>query len=187
MPDAPSFVHLHVHTEFSLLDGLSQINRLVERAKELDMPALAITDHGTMFGVIDFYRACQAGGVKPIIGMEAYLTPWGRTRFDRNNELDSKPYHLLLLARDQTGYRNLLRLASAAQLEGHYSLPRIDHDLLRQYSAGLTALSACLSGEIPTAVLQQDIDRARELALNCLLYTSPSPRDRTRSRMPSSA
>ncbi len=154
MPDAPNFVHLHVHTEFSLLDGLSQINRLVERAKELDMPALAITDHGTMFGVIDFYRACQAGGVKPIIGMEAYLTPWGRTRFDRDSELDSKPYHLLLLARDQTGYKNLLRLASAAQLEGYYYRPRIDHELLAEHAAGLIATSGCLAAEIPRLVEQ---------------------------------
>ncbi|MBP8973067.1 MAG: DNA polymerase III subunit alpha [Anaerolineae bacterium] len=154
MPDAPDFVHLHVHTEFSLLDGLGQINRLVERAKELDMSALAITDHGTMFGVIDFYRACRAEGVKPIIGMEAYLTPWGRTRFDRDNELDSKPYHLLLLARNQTGYKNLLRLASAAQLEGYYYRPRVDHDLLAQHAEGLIATSGCLAAEIPRLVEQ---------------------------------
>ncbi|MEB2288220.1 MAG: DNA polymerase III subunit alpha [Anaerolineae bacterium] len=154
MPDAPNFVHLHVHTEYSLLDGLSQINRLVGRAKELDMPALAITDHGAMFGVIDFYRACCAEGVKPIIGMEAYLTPWGRARFDRDNELDSKPYHLLLLARDQTGYKNLLRLASAAQLEGYYYRPRVDHDLLAQHAEGLIATSGCLAAEIPRLVEQ---------------------------------
>ncbi|MCZ7541380.1 MAG: DNA polymerase III subunit alpha [Anaerolineae bacterium] len=154
MPDAPNFVHLHVHTEFSLLDGLSQINRLAGRARELDMPALAITDHGTMFGVIDFYRACRAEGVRPIIGMEAYLTPWGRTRFDRDNELDSKPHHLLLLARDQAGYRNLLRLASAAQLEGYYYRPRVDHDLLAQHAEGLIATSGCLAAEIPRLVEQ---------------------------------
>jgi DNA-directed DNA polymerase III PolC len=154
MPDAPDFVHLHVHTEFSLLDGLSQINRLVRRARELDMPALAITDHGTMFGVIDFYRACQAEGVRPIIGMEAYLAPWGRSRFDRDSELDSKPYHLLLLARSQTGYQNLLRLASAAQLEGHYYRPRVDHDLLARHAEGLIATSGCLAAEIPRLVEQ---------------------------------
>ncbi len=154
MPDAPNFVHLHVHTEFSLLDGLSQINRLVGRAKELDMPALAITDHGTMFGVIDFYRACRAEGVKPIIGVEAYITPWGRTRYDRDSELDSKPHHLLLLARDQTGYKNLLRLASAAQLEGYYYRPRVDHDLLAAHAAGLIATSGCLAAEIPRLVEQ---------------------------------
>src|SRR5215468_2909205 len=112
MPDNP-FVHLHVHTEYSLLDGLSRIDQLVGRAKELNMPAVAITDHGTMFGVIDFYRACKAAEVKPIIGMEAYLAR--RSMQDRDPKLDKRPYHMLLLAQNQTGYQNLLKLASAAQ------------------------------------------------------------------------
>lgn len=152
MTDAENFVHLHVHTEFSLLDGLSQIKKLVGRAKELGMPALAITDHGAMFGVIDFYRACRAAGVKPIIGMEAYITPWGRTMRDRDSELDARSAHLLLLARNQTGYQNLLKLASAAQLEGYYRHPRIDHEFLAQHADGLIATSGCLAAEIPRLV-----------------------------------
>src|SRR5690606_21202541 len=128
--DPKEFVHLHVHTEFSLLDGLSPIKRLVKRASETNMRALAITDHGTMFGVIDFYRECVKQGVKPIIGMEAYLAR--RSMTDRDPQFDSKPYHLLLLARNQTGYQNLLKLASAAQLEGYYYRPRIDHEFLAQ-------------------------------------------------------
>ncbi len=152
MTDAENFVHLHVHTEYSLLDGLSQINRLVRRAKELDMPALAITDHGAMFGVIDFYRACRAQGIKPIIGMEAYITPWGRSMRDRDSDPEARSYHLLLLARDQTGYKNLLKLASAAQLEGYYRNPRIDHEFLAQHAEGLIATSGCLAAEIPRLV-----------------------------------
>jgi len=163
MPDEKNFVHLHVHTEFSLLDGLSQIKKLVGHAQELGMPALAITDHGTMYGVIDFYRACKAAGIKPIIGMEAYITSWGRKMTDRNSELDNKPHHLLLLARNQTGYKNLLKLASAAQLEGYYYRPRIDHDLLARHAEGLIATSGCLAAEIPRLVergLEDDaIDR----------------------------
>ncbi|GAB4414555.1 MAG: hypothetical protein Kow00106_09680 [Anaerolineae bacterium] len=152
MTDAENFVHLHVHTEFSLLDGLSQIKKLVGRAKELGMPALAITDHGAMFGVIDFYRACRAAGIKPIIGMEAYITPWGRSMRDRDSELDARSSHLLLLARNQTGYKNLLKLASAAQLEGYYRNPRIDHEFLAQHAEGLIATSGCLAAEIPRLV-----------------------------------
>src|SRR5690554_5187463 len=123
MSDEKPFVHLHVHTEYSLLDGLSRIPTLVNRAKELDMPALAITDHGAMFGVIDFFRTCKKAGIKPIIGMESYLAR--RSRFDRDPKLDTRPYHMLLLARNQQGYQNLLKLASAAQLEGYYYRPRI--------------------------------------------------------------
>ncbi|PJF24585.1 MAG: DNA polymerase III subunit alpha, partial [Phototrophicales bacterium] len=122
MSDQP-FVHLHVHTEYSLLDGLSRIKKLVARAKELDMPALAITDHGTMFGVMDFYRACKDAKIKPIIGCEMYLAPNGMT--DRQNR---EANHLLLLARNETGYKNLLKIASDGQLKGYYYRPRIDWD-----------------------------------------------------------
>ncbi len=160
MSDAENFVHLHVHTEFSLLDGLSQIKKLVGRAKELGMPALAITDHGAMFGVIDFYRACRAAGIKPIIGMEAYITPWGRSMRDRDSELDARSAHLLLLARNQTGYKNLLKLASAAQLEGYYRNPRIDHEFLAQHAEGLIATSGCLAAEIPRLVEEGREDEA---------------------------
>src|SRR5688572_14298397 len=117
-----SFVHLHVHTEFSLLDGLSKISKLVDYAKQQEMGSLAITDHGVMFGVIDFYRACKKAGVNPIIGMESYLAP--RTMTDRDPKEDRKPFHLLLLAKNETGYKNLLKIASKAQLEGYYYNPR---------------------------------------------------------------
>ncbi len=145
-----NFVHLHVHTEFSLLDGLSQINRLVNRAVEMNQSALAITDHGTMFGVIDFYRACKSAGIKPIIGVEAYLAR--RTMYDRDPELDTRPYHMLLLAKNETGYKNLLKIASVSQLEGYYYRPRIDRDFLAAHADGLIATSGCLAAEIPRMV-----------------------------------
>lgn len=151
------FVHLHVHTEFSLLDGLSQINRLVSRAVDMGQPALAITDHGTMFGVIDFYRACKKAGIKPIIGVEAYLAR--RTMYNRDPQHDNKPYHMLLLAKNQTGYQNLLKIASAAQLEGFYYRPRIDRNFLADHAEGLIATSGCLAAEIPRMV---EVGRERE-------------------------
>ncbi|MBI5670043.1 MAG: DNA polymerase III subunit alpha [Chloroflexi bacterium] len=156
-----NFVHLHVHTEYSLLDGLSRIDHLVERAKSLNMPAIAITDHGAMFGVIDFFRACKAAEIKPIIGMEAYLAR--RSRFDKDPKLDKRPYHMLLLAQNQTGYLNLLKLASLAQLEGYYYRPRIDRDLLAQHAEGLIATSGCLAAQIPTMVMEGRDNEAREL------------------------
>lgn len=156
-----SFVHLHVHTEFSLLDGLSRISKLVERAKALDMPALAITDHGAMFGVIDFYRKCKMAGIKPIIGMEGYLAT--RTMYDRDPKLDRDNYHLLLLARNETGYKNLLKIASAAQLEGYYYKPRIDNDFLAQHAEGLIVTSGCLAAQIPTLFMEGREDAARDM------------------------
>jgi DNA polymerase-3 subunit alpha len=162
MPDDKPFVHLHVHTEYSLLDGLGNIKKLVHRSAEMGMPALAITDHGTMYGVIDFYRACRNVGIKPVVGVEAYLTPWGRHMTDRDAEIDSKPYHLLLLARNQTGYKNLLKIASAAQLEGYYYRPRIDHDFLAQHADGLIATSGCLAAEIPRLLESGQEEFARE-------------------------
>jgi DNA polymerase-3 subunit alpha len=161
MSDEKPFVHLHVHTEYSLLDGLSRISKLVERAKELEMPALAITDHGTMFGVIDFYRAAKKAGIKPIIGVEAYLAR--RSMRDRDSKLDTRPYHMLLLAQNQTGYQNLLKIASAAQLEGYYYRPRIDREFLAAHSEGLIATSGCLAAQIPNAVMEGRDDDAREL------------------------
>ena len=155
------FVHLHVHTEYSLLDGLSRISRLVDRAKNLGMDSLAITDHGTMFGVIDFYNACKKAGVKPIIGMEGYLAARGMT--DRDPKLDREAFHLLLLAKNETGYKNLLKIASAAQLEGYYYRPRIDRDFLAAHSEGLVATSGCLAAQIPSMVLQGRDDDARDL------------------------
>ncbi len=155
------FVHLHLHTEYSLLDGFARIDQVVDYAKELGMPGLAITDHGTMFGAIDFFRACQAKDVKPIIGVEAYLAARGME--DRDPNLDSKPYHMLLLAENMTGYQNLLKLVSEAQLRGFYYRPRIDRDLMAQYSEGLIATSGCMAAEIPRMVEQGQDDKAREL------------------------
>ncbi len=155
------FVHLHVHTEYSLLDGLSRISRLVDRAKEMGMESLAITDHGTMFGVIDFYNACKKADIKPIIGMEGYLAARGMT--DRDSKLDREAFHLLLLAKNETGYKNLLKIASAAQLEGYYYRPRIDRDFLAAHSEGLVATSGCLAAQIPNMVMQGRDDDARVL------------------------
>jgi DNA polymerase-3 subunit alpha len=153
-----SFAHLHVHTEYSLLDGFSNIKKLIQRVKEMEMPAVAITDHGTMFGVMDFYKAANAAGVKPVIGLEAYMAARGMQ--DRDPKLDRSSYHLLLLAENETGYRNLLRIASAAQLDGFYYYPRIDHDFLAAHSEGLICTSGCMSAEIPRALVEQQPDEA---------------------------
>lgn len=157
-----SFVHLHCHTEFSLLDGAARIEKMVKRAAEQNMPALAITDHGTMFGVIDFYRAAREAGIKPIIGCEVYMSP--RSRFNKEARVDDFQYHLVLLAENNTGYRNLMRLVSAAYIEGFYYKPRIDRELLEEHHEGLIALSACLAGEIPAHILNGQIEKAREAA-----------------------
>lgn len=154
-----SFVHLHVHTEYSLLDGFSNIKKLVNRAREMKMPALAITDHGTMFGAIDFYNSASKAGVKPIIGVEAYLAARGMT--DRDAQLDKKSSHLLLLAENQTGYQNLLKIASAAQLDGFYYYPRIDHDFLAAHNEGLICTSGCISSEVPRLLRKGDVEAAR--------------------------
>ena len=159
-----SFVHLHVHTEYSLLDGLSRIKRLVARAKELEMPALAITDHGTMFGVMDFYRACKDADLKPIIGCEMYLAPNGM-----NDRQSREANHLLLLARNEKGYKNLLKIASDGQLKGYYYRPRIDWDYLSQLQTasggdlGLVATSGCLAAQIPSMIMQGQDEKARDL------------------------
>ncbi len=158
-----SFVHLHVHTEFSLLDGACRIPLLVKRVKELGQPAVAITDHGVMYGVVDFYKACKAEGIKPIIGCEVYVAPRGRT--DRVHELDAGAYHLILLCRNEEGYRNLCYLDSLAFTEGFYNRPRIDKELLRQHAGGLIALSACQSGEVPRRILAGDYQGAKAIAL----------------------
>jgi DNA polymerase-3 subunit alpha len=154
-----SFVHLHVHSEYSLLDGLARIPKLVARAKELGQPALALTDHGAMYGVIEFYTAAKKAGLKPIIGIETYLAR--RSRHDRDPHKDKSPYHLVLLAQNDLGYKNLLKLASAAQLEGFYYKPRIDKELLAQYSEGLICATACGSGEVPRLLQEGQVDAAR--------------------------
>ena len=160
-----SFVHLHVHTEYSLLDGACRIDGLAKRVKELGQNAVAVTDHGVMYGAIDFYRACLKEGVKPIIGCEVYVAPAGRTRFDKVHEFDAESRHLVLLCRNEEGYRNLSYMVSMAYLEGFYIKPRVDMDLLRQYSGGLIALSACLAGEIPRYLVNGNYDAARDYAL----------------------
>ena len=158
-----SFVHLHVHTEYSLLDGACRIRDLPKLVRELGQNAVAITDHGVMYGVIDFYRACKAEGIHPVIGCEVYVAP--RTRFDKQHEFDSEARHLVLLCQNETGYRNLLYMVSQAYIEGFYIKPRIDLNLLREHSEGLIALSACLAGEIPRRILAGNLEGAKEYAL----------------------
>jgi len=157
------FVHLHVHTNFSLLDGACDIGRLAGRAKELGMDAMAITDHGVMYGVIDFYKTMKAAGIKPIIGCEVYVAR--RTIKDRQHGIDDEQYHLVLLAENQTGYRNLVKLVSKGFIEGYYYKPRVDKELLREHSEGLIALSACVAGEIPQYILKGEYEKARRAAL----------------------
>jgi DNA polymerase-3 subunit alpha len=156
------FTHLHVHTHYSLLDGACKIPDLVKRAKSLGMDSLAITDHGCMFGVIEFFNECKKEGIKPILGMEAYMAPGPRT--DRKDVNGEAAYHLLLLAKDIEGYRNLLKLSSSSYIDGFYRKPRIDKEILRQYSKGLICTSACLGGEIPSALMKRDAKTAREIA-----------------------
>ena len=159
--DHNQFVHLHCHSEFSLLDGLSRVKDLVNRAAELEQPAIALTDHGTMYGTMPFYRAAKAAGVKPIIGVETYLAQ--RTMQDRDPQLDKNRFHMLLLAENQTGYLNLLQIASKSQLEGYYYKPRIDRTFMAQHSQGLIATTGCMAGEIPRAIAQGDLKNAKKL------------------------
>ena len=157
-----AFCHLHTHTEYSLLDGEANIKKLVARVKELGMDSCAITDHGTMFGVVDFYRECKANGIKPVIGCEVYVAP--NSRFDKVHGVDNRYSHLILLAENETGYKNLIYLVSMGCIEGYYYKPRIDKEILRQHSEGLIALSACIAGEIPSLLLNGDKDGARRAA-----------------------
>ena len=158
-----AFVHLHVHTEYSLLDGACRINKLMQRVKELGQDAIAVTDHGVMYGVIDFYRAAKAAGIKPIIGCEVYVAP--RRMQDRVHGVDNEAQHLVLLCENETGYRNLSYLVSRGFLDGFYVRPRIDLELLRQHSEGLIALSACLAGAIPRRLRAGDYEGAKQYAL----------------------
>ena len=145
------FVHLHVHSEYSLLDGACRIRGLVRRVKEMGQTAVALTDHGVMYGCVDFYNECIENGIKPIIGCEVYVAP--RTRFDKSTKADMKPHHLILLCKDNEGYKNLSKLVTIGYTEGFYNKPRVDKELLRRYSDGLICLSACLSGELPRVLL----------------------------------
>lgn len=163
MSQTVDFTHLHIHTEYSLLDGAASVPKLVKRAKELGMDALAITDHGVMYGVIDFYKAAVAEGIKPIIGCEVYIAP--RTRFDKQHEYDTDISHLILLAKNSKGYQNLIKIVSDAYVDGFYYKPRADKELLKRYSDGLICLSACLAGEIPKLLLAGDYEGAKSKAL----------------------
>jgi len=154
-----SFVHLHAHSHYSLLDGLSKIDGLISRVKELGMPACALTDHGSMYGTVEFYKKAKSAGIKPILGAEIYVTPGKMT----DKISSEKRYHLVLLAKNATGYKNLVKLVTKGHLEGFYYKPRVDKDLLKEYSQGLIALSGCLQGEINQAILAKDLARAEEL------------------------
>ncbi len=158
-----SFVHLHVHTEFSLLDGACRIDEVAQRAKALGQTALAVTDHGVMYGAVAFYKACKAAGVKPIIGCEVYVAP--RSRTQKEHGIDNNYSHLILLCQNETGYHNLCYLVSAGFTEGFYIRPRIDWELLHAHSEGLICLSGCLAGEIPQALLHGDYEAAKARAL----------------------
>jgi DNA polymerase III subunit alpha len=157
-----SFVHLHCHSEFSLLDGYSRVKGLAKRAKELDMPAIALTDHGVMHGAIEFFDACKASDVKPIIGIESYMAHWGRRMADKDSKIDRSPYHLLLLAKNNTGYKNLMAMATLSQLEGFYYRPRVDHDTLLKYGEGVICTSGCLASEVPSLLAEGQFETARE-------------------------
>lgn len=157
------FAHLHLHTEYSLLDGACRIERLMDRVEELGQKSVAMTDHGVMFGAVEFYKQAKKRGIKPILGCEVYVAP--RTRFDKVHELDSGYRHLVLLCENHTGYQNLIRMVSGSFTEGFYIKPRVDHELLEKHHAGIIAMSACLSGEVPKALSRNEYAKARETAL----------------------
>src|SRR5439155_20744320 len=157
-----SFVHLHLHTEYSLLDGAIRIRELMKKAAEFKMPAVAMTDHGNLYGAIEFYQEAQRAGVKPIVGCEAYIAPGSHK--DRPNSMRESAYHFTLLARDDTGYHNLVKLISTAHLDGFHYRPRIDKKLLAAHSSGLIALSGCLAGEINSALQVDQVDKAKQVA-----------------------
>ena len=160
------FTHLHVHTEYSLLDGSSKIKELPARAKELGMDSLAITDHGVMYGVIDFYRACRAAGIKPIIGCEVYVAPGSRFDKEAVGQGDDRYYHLVLLAENNTGYANLMKIVSRGFTEGFYYKPRVDYEVLTKYHEGIIALSACLAGEVARDITRNNYEEAKKAALH---------------------
>ena len=155
-----SFVHLHVHTEYSLLDGQIRIKELVEKVKKLSMNAVAITDHGNMFGVIELYKECKKQNIKPILGCEVYVAP--RSRLEKQGKIDSEPNHLVLLAMNNIGYKNLIKLCSIGYTEGFYYKPRIDMEVLKKYNEGLICLSACLAGKLARQIVMSNLTGAKE-------------------------
>src|SRR5215212_12030199 len=157
------FVHLHLHTEYSLLDAACRLDKLAEKAHELKFPAMAITDHGVLYGAIDFYQAARKKGIKPIIGCEVYVAPGSRLEKKSSGGGGREIYnHLVLLAKDEVGYKNLTRLATAAHIEGFYYKPRIDKEILAQHHEGLIALSGCLASEIPDLIQKDELKEARQ-------------------------
>ncbi|MBI4681022.1 MAG: PHP domain-containing protein, partial [Nitrospirae bacterium] len=160
------YVPLHLHTQHSLLDGAIRIEELIAKAQEYKLPAIAITDHGNLFGAIEFYQKVSKAGMKPIIGCEVYVAPTSRFEKKGTENNSEASHHLILLCKDINGYKNLSRLLSKAYLEGFYYRPRIDKDLLSQYNGGLIGLSSCLKGEIPHSLASGMIDKAREAALS---------------------
>ena len=157
-----SFVHLHLHTEYSLLDGAVRMRELMVKAAEFDMPAVAVTDHGNLFGAIEFYQEAQRAGIKPIIGCEAYVAP--RSHKEKASSLRDAAYHFTLLAENEMGYRNLVKLITTAHLDGFHYRPRIDKELLARHSAGLIGLSGCLAGEVNSAIQANNIEKAKQAA-----------------------
>ena len=158
-----NFTHLHVHTEYSLLDGAARIKALVKKTKELGMESIAITDHGVMYGVVEFYKQAKSAGIKPILGFEAYISE--RSMYDKDPQKDKGQYHLVLLAENNEGLKNLMKICSAGFVDGFYYKPRVDYDLLRRHSKGVIALSACIAGEIQELILNNNYEKAREKAL----------------------
>ena len=156
------FVHLHVHTEYSLLDGLSKLRPLISYVKENGMDSLAITDHGAMYGVIDFYKLAKAQNIKPILGVEGYTTNVNHKEREEREKI--KNFHIILLAKNKEGYKNLMKLTSIAHLEGYYYRPRVDRETLAKYSKGLICTSACPQGEVSQALINEDFDKAKKLA-----------------------
>ena len=159
---ASNFVHLHVHSEYSLLDGAARIKDLVAKAKEYEMTSIALTDHGVMYGAMDFYKECKANGIKPILGVEGYVINGDITEKDLGR-LEER-YHLILLAENEEGYKNLIKLVSESHTEGFYYKPRMNKELLRKYSKGIICMSACLAGEVSSLILKGELDKARSAA-----------------------
>lgn len=158
------FAHLHVHTEYSLLDGFSRVKKLIKRAKELNMSSIAITDHGCMFGVIDFYKTAIKEGIKPIIGCEVYTAARGLR--DKDPNYDKYQGHLVLLAKNMEGYKNLIKIVSTSYVEGFYYKPRVDMEELKKHNKGIIALSACLAGDVARALMNRNYEKAKQFALD---------------------
>ena len=155
------YVHLHVHSHYSLLDGLGKLDAMLEHVKGLGMDSLALTDHGVMYGTVEFVKLAEKAGIKPIIGMEGYLAPNGHTQ--KRGRVDANPRHITLLSQNEAGYKNLIKLSTTAHLQGYYYKPRLDYDLLQKHQEGLIVLSGCLNGDIPRAILENRLDDARKL------------------------